>query len=217
MKRGLILVLGIGLLLLGWSSFRRVQASGIRCGVGATQVNVVGRIGEGRPFVALHDIGETPYLDPDTGETIVPLRPLFSILSGPTKIDWQESNRTATFLHGEHLLTVYLGESGEIQARMDGQPYPLRVFLCDDGRLHAPLRQVTDAIGLEVRWYHSDRTAVIDPVWTTGVHSPVSEPTTASRPAACRNSAPARLSDLLTNPLEAWDRAVRQTACSLLI
>lgn len=216
MKRGLSLVLGIGLLLFGWSSFRLVHASGDRCGLVENRVKVVGRSGEGRPFVALDDLGEAPFLSPTTNETIVALRPLTSILSNATDVVWNESTRTAQFRHGDHLLSVEIGTSDETRAQLDGHPYPLRAFVCD-GRLHAPLRSVTDAFGLEVRWYHSEQTAVIDPVWTTGVHTPVSQPTTAQRPSACTDQSPVGWSDLFAHPLDTWNRTVRRTACSLIL
>jgi hypothetical protein len=216
MKRGLSLVLGIGLLLFGWSSFRFVQASGDHCGLLEYRVKVVGRSGEGRPFVALDDLGEVPFINPTTDETVVPLRSLTTILSSATDVGWNEATRTAQFRNGDHLLSVQVGTAGEIRSQLDGNPYPMRAFVCD-GRLHAPLRKVTDAFGLEVRWYHSERTAVIDPVWTTGVHAPVSQPTTAQRPSACSDESPLGWSDLFAHPMDAWSRTVRRTACSLVL
>jgi hypothetical protein len=220
-KRVWLMMLCISILLVGWAGFRSVEADGERCAVVQNQVRLLARPGEGRSFISLAELGDIPFLDPKTGETIVALRPLLTALSGPQGVRWDEQNRVASFYHDSHEITIALPQSSHtsLQAELDGRPFPLRAYLCD-GRLHAPVRQVTDALGLEVRWYHADRTAVIDPVWTEGVSDRRSEaaaPGRPRRPAQCSDLADLSWADLLTDPLGAWDQTVRRTACAMLI
>jgi hypothetical protein len=221
MKRVMGVLLGIGLLLLGWSSYRAADASEGRCGLVENQVEVLARGGAGRAFVALDDLGEAPFIDPASGETIVSLRSLFTIMADKGGVRWDESSRTALFQYEAHQFSIQLGpEGGVVNTRLDGTSYPLRAYLCD-GHLHAPLRSVTDGLGLELRWYPSDRTAVIDPVWTTGVQPPAQAPATdppkPQRPADCTAVGKVGWSDLLMGPLTAWSRVVKRTACALVI
>lgn len=220
MKRWLGLLLGIGVLLLGWSAFRSADASESQCGLIEEQVTVLARGGAGKAFVAVDDLGEVAYIDPRTDETITPLRPFFTILSDEGAVQWDESTRTARFSHAAHQLMLQVTADGRsIKTTLDGAPYELRAHLCD-GRLHAPLRGVTDALGLELRWYSADMTAVIDPVWTTGVQPPVQESTPTpktSRPAECNSVERVGWSDWFIRPLNAWGRTVRNTACALII
>lgn len=208
MKRWLGLLLGIGLLLLGWSTFKAASASSDRCGLVAHRVSVVARGGPGRAFIGLDDVGEIPFIDPKTGETIVPLRSLFTILAEEGAVSWSESARTAQFRYGGHELTVRVAPEGSaVTTLLDGHPYPLRAYLCD-GRLHGPLRSITEALDLEVRWYHADRTAVIDPVWRSAAQpQPEPAPVAPARPAACSSS----------EQVGWWEHVVRRTACALII
>lgn len=218
MKRWMGVLLGIGVLLLGWSTFRSADASETHCGQVEEQVNVLARGGAGRAFVALDDVGEVAFLDPETNETIIPLRPFFTILSNAGAVHWDESSRTANFAYGTHQLSLQVPAGGGlVTTRLDGTPYSLRAYVCD-GHLHAPLRGVTNALGLELQWYPSDQTAVVDPVWTTGVQPPVTAPPTSpQRPEACETVDQVTWSDYLINPFKAWDRTLRSTACALII
>lgn len=220
MKRWLGVLLGIGVLLLGWSTFRSADASEGHCGQVEERVTVLARGGAGRAFVALDDVGEIAFLDPETNETIIPLRPFFTILSDASAITWDESNRTAQFRYGTHELSLQVtAADGLVTTRLDGTPYPLRAYVCA-GHLHAPLRGVTDALGLKLQWYHAERTAVVDPVWTTGVPSTVKEPAATpqpKRPSSCSSLEQVGWSDVLTNPLGAWNRTLQRTACALVI
>lgn len=220
MKRWMGVLLGVSMLLLGWSTFRSADASEASCGRSAEQIKVVARGGAGRAFIAIDDMGELAFLDPQTNETIVPLRPFFTILADAGAVQWDESIRTARFYYGTHVLSLQLSADGDqVTSSLDGHPYPLRAQLCD-GRLQAPLRGVTGALGLELRWYESDQTAVIDPVWTTGVLPPVQEPESpppSKRPASCESVEEVGWSDFWLNPFSAWDRTLQRTACALVI
>lgn len=220
MKRWLGLVLGIGVLLLGWSTFRPASAGSNRCGLDATKVKVLARGGAGKAFIAVDDLGEFAYLDPATNATITPLRPFFTILGEPGAVEWDGPSRTAHFRYATHELTLQVALGGEgVTTQLDGHPYPLQAYLCD-GHLHAPLRDVTNALGLELRWYHQEQMAVIDPVWVTGVEPPVQAPTTSpkpARPTACSAAEQLAWGDLLLRPLNAWNRTVQRTACALII
>jgi hypothetical protein len=220
-KQVWLVMLCVSILLIGWAGFHGVEAHGERCAVVQNQVRLLARPGEGRSFVSLAELGDTPFLDPKTGETIAALRPLLTALSGPQGVRWDEQIRVASFYHGGHEITIALpqGNQASLETKLDGKSYPLRAYLCD-GRLYAPVRQMTDALGLEVRWYHTDQTVVIDPVWTEGVSDRRSEAATPGRPrrpTQCSDVDDLSWADLLTDPLGAWDRTVRRTACAMLI
>lgn len=218
MKRWMGLLLGVGVLLLGWSTFRPADASEAHCSQDAKRVTVLARGGADRAFVALGDIGQISFLDPATHETIVPLRPFFTILSDAGAVQWDESSRTAQFNYGAHQLSLQVAQgSSAVTTRLDGTPYALRAYVCD-GHLHAPLRGVTNALGLDLQWYPLDQTAVVMPLTTTGVQppEPVATPQPA-QPAACKAVDRVGWSDFWTSPFGAWDRALRRTACALII
>lgn len=217
MRRWMGVLLGVGLLLLGWSAFRPAGASGAPCGQRAEQVTVLARGGTDRAYVALDDIGEIAFLDPETNETIIPLRPFFTILSNVGAVRWDESSRTARFSYDVHQLSLQVPQSGgQISTRLDDVPYSLRAYVCD-GHLHAPLRAVANALGLELQWYAADQTALVTPVRT---QLPAQEPVVApgqTRPAACNRADQVGWSDFWSNPFSAWDRSLRRTACALII
>lgn len=217
MKRWMSVFLGVGILLLGWSAFRPAGASEARCGQSATPITVLARGGTNRAYVALDDVGEIAFLDPETNETIIPLRPFFTLLSDAGAVHWDESSRTARFQYGMHQLSLQVPLSnGQISTRLDDVPYSLRAYVCD-GHLHAPLRGVANALGLELQWYASDRTAVVTPVRTEPpAQAPVVAPQPA-RPAGCTRADQVGWSDFWTDPFGAWDRTLRRTACTLII
>lgn len=241
--KGIGLFMGVLLLLFqggGLGPGRAAEAAEDCLPEGRTSVTFLSRPGLGHPFVKLGTDGNSPYLDPNSHQTMVFVRSLFTSLSmGPGAVAWDGEQRTATFVHGNNSLAVTIppGTTRMSTALLNGRTYPLSSFVCN-GQLYAPARAITDALGLELKWYRNN-TAVVDPAWrllkgaetkapprASGQStSPASQPPRAhpdlagtirlSPTASCQDW-PESILDLFTSPSVTTRQAALAAACRLV-
>ncbi|HYF94222.1 MAG TPA: copper amine oxidase N-terminal domain-containing protein [Symbiobacteriaceae bacterium] len=174
-------------------------------------VTVLARSAAGRPFDALEFEEAAPFIDADTGRTIVPLRSLISSLSpGTDGVRWYADIRTASFWHQGHTLSVRFPRDVDrsYSASLDNQSYSLTSYLCN-GRVWVTARTVAEAFGIDIEYY-KDGVVVID---GAGKDPWASQP---ARELAKCTPFPDRFTDYLVAPASSAQQAATAVACQLL-
>lgn len=126
-------------------------------------VTVLVRSAAGRPWLPLETDGPAPFIDGDTGRTIVPLRALTTALSpGTDSVRWHDDLRTAAFWYQGHTLSIRFPRDVDLTytATLDKQPYRLTSYLCDS-RVWVTARTVAEAYHIDIQ-YAEDGYVLID-------------------------------------------------------
>jgi len=191
---------------------------------GSRRIPLLARPGAGSIFTTIGTDGAWPYLDYQSGTTMVPVRSLVAVIgAGDGDVRWDESTRTATFIRSGLTLSFSFvpGSHTSDRARVNGQSVAIDSVICD-GRLYAPARFVAKALGVGLKWY-PDGTVVVDPAWgpqgpaesgpDVGVHRPV-VPAPTQTPSC--EAVPTRLVEIIRAPASAYWQATRATACQIL-
>lgn len=117
-----------------------------------------------------------PYIDPLTNRTMVPIR-FISEKLGAT-VEWDEPNQTVKIDRKGKLITLKIGDTGyQWGDRRFGIDAPAVI---KDGRTFVPLRAVSQAFEVYVKWDGAQRLVIVEqnPVIknVTGKDFPVNEP-----------------------------------------
>jgi len=117
-------------------------------------VTVLVRSAAGRPWLPLETDGPLPFIDGDTGRTIVPLRALTTALApGSDSVRWYSDLRTASFWYQGHTLSIRFPRDVDrsYTATLDNQPYTLTSYLCDS-RVWVTARTVAEAYRIDIQY-----------------------------------------------------------------
>ena len=108
----------------------------------------------GQP-VAFTDV--TPFVARSTGQTLVPLRDMATMLGG--RVDWDAGTGTARIVLGNRMIAV---TPGKAEALVDGRPVALsQPAVLWQGRTLVPLRFVSQEFGATVEWDGTTRRVLI--------------------------------------------------------
>lgn len=174
-------------------------------------VTVLVRSGPKRPFMSLEDGGIAPFVNGDTGRTVVPLRALVTGLApGSDSIRWYPDLRTATFWYEGHTLSVRFPRGVDVAytATLDNQSYTLTAYLCD-GRVWVNARDVAEAFRIDIQYYE-DGVVLIDGAGKDP------RATASTRELARCADFPESARDFLASPFAAAEQAATAVACQLL-
>ncbi len=102
-------------------------------------------------------MGATPYIDDNSGRTLVPVRYLADVLGAVTS--WDTDTRTITITSGGTTISMVIGSAtltvnGQAQT-MDQAP------VIRDGRTYLPARYVAEALGFTVSWDAGSQTVTV--------------------------------------------------------
>lgn len=206
-----VFLLAASVLLGAWSR-PAAAASGSECLPSRKlPVTVLVRGAERKPFASLAPDEPSPFIDADTGRTIVPLRALTSALTpGAESVRWYNDLQTATFWHGGHSLSVRFprGVDRTYSAALDQKPLALTSYLCD-GRVWVTARSVTEAFGIDIQYY-KDGVVLIDGAGRDPWHN-----LNTGRADQCTGF-PDSAADVIWSPLASYRRAATAVACQLM-
>jgi hypothetical protein len=150
-----VFLLAASVFLGAWSRPATAAAGGQCLPERQLPVTVLVRSGERQAFGALAADQPSPFIDADTGRTVVPLRALTSALSpGTDSVRWYSDLQTATFWHGGHSLSVRFprGVDRTYTALLDQKATSLTSYLCE-GRVWVTARSVSEAFGIDIQYY----------------------------------------------------------------
>lgn len=140
-----------------WGSLPRATAAaagGSCLPTNRLPVTVLVRSAAGRPWLPLETDGPLPFIDGDTGRTIVPLRALTTALApGSDNVRWYDDLRTASFWYQGHTLSIRFPRDVDrtYTATLDKQPYSLTSYLCNS-RVWVTARTVVEAYHIDIQY-----------------------------------------------------------------
>ena len=103
-----------------------------------------------------------PYIDPNSGRTLVPVRYLGNALGiQGSGIDWNQSTQTVALTSGSTSISMVIGSTTLI---VNGQTQTLdQAPVIKDGRAYLPARWVAQALGFQVIWDPANEIVLIYP------------------------------------------------------
>jgi hypothetical protein len=106
-----------------------------------------------------------PYIDPNSGRTLVPVRYLGDALGATTA--WDAGSQTVTLTSGSATISMVVGS---LTLNVNGQTQTLdQAPVIQNGRTYLPARWVANALGYQVDWNAANRIVII---WPDGQPEP---------------------------------------------
>jgi len=123
-------------------------------------------IGQGSYFLNASPLGvnmdAAPYIDPDSGRTLVPGRYLGDALGATT--NWDANTKTVAVTGSNTTIQLVIGST---TMTINGQAQTLdNAPVIKNGRAYLPARWVANALGYQVDWNAQYKVVLIWPNWT---------------------------------------------------
>ena len=119
--------------------------------------------------------GNAPYID-SASRTMVPVYFIADALDAA--VSWDNSTKTATFFQGGTIVLIRIGDRNLL---VNGKVIVMDTeAVIRNGRTFVPVRFISEAFGIEVKWDAASRTVVM----TSPIATPASEPTVSLPPVA---------------------------------
>lgn len=206
-----VFLLAVSVCLGAWSRPVAAAAGGQCLPDRQLPVTVLVRGAAGKDFAGLNPDQPAPFIDADTGRTILPLRALTAALNpGADNVRWYDDLQTATFWHGEHFLSIRFprGADRTYSAVLDLKPISLTSYLCN-GRVWVTARSVAEAFGIDIQYYDGG-IVLVDGAGQDPWHN-----LTTGRTSQCAGF-PKTAADYIRSPLASYRRAATAVACQLV-